>query len=83
MARPRGYTLNPDALEDWLLARGITRSELAGQADIAPSTLSGLTRPGSPKGASLPVALRIAEVLRVRPGSLFPEMTGRVEAVSA
>lgn len=79
MSRPKGLTLNPDALDDWLVARGLTRSEFAAAADLVPSTVTGMARAGSPKGASLPVALRMAEVLRVRPGSLFPDLIGRVE----
>lgn len=79
MSRPRGFLLNPDALDDWLVARKTTRSELADAAGIGPSTLSGLARQGEKqKGASLPVALRLAESLRVRPGSIFPELVGRV-----
>jgi transcriptional regulator with XRE-family HTH domain len=80
MARPKGFQLNTDAFEDLLVARGMTRSEIADQAEIALSSLSGLTRIGRQKGASLPVALRIASVMRVRPGTLFPELAGRVAA---
>jgi len=77
MPRPRGYLINPEALEDWLLARGLTRKQFSELVGVVPSTISGLTQPGVKKGASLPVALRMAEVLRVKPGSIFPDLVGR------
>lgn len=84
MARPKGFTLNYEAFDDWLLARGLTRTEFSALAEIAPSSISGMTRVGAQKGVSLPVAIRMAETLRVRPGTLFPELVGRTqEAVVA
>ena len=72
--------MNADAFEDLLEARGTNRSQVAIDAHIAVSTLSGLTRirkTGERVGASLPVAHRLAAALRCRPGTLFPDLEGK------
>lgn len=76
MARPKGHTLNPDAFGAWVTARGMTRTEVAAVAGIALNTLSGLTRPVEPHGASTRTALRLAAALRVPPGALFWDLIG-------
>lgn len=87
MARPRGATLNRDAFEDMLIVRAASRTSVAEAADIALSTLSGMAHPTNPSGASLAVAVRLAQALNCRVGTLFPELAGKVapeaEAVPA
>lgn len=82
VARPKGFRLNLDAFEDLLTARHRTRSEVALDADMALSSLSGLTRRVDRTGASLKVALRLAEALTCRPGTLFPELEGQAFAAA-
>lgn len=76
MARPKGHTLNPDAFDAWLTARGMTRTEVAEAAGVAPNTLSGLTHSVEPHGASTKTAYRLAAALRVPPGALFWDLVG-------
>lgn len=75
--------MNADAFQDLLEARGTNRSKVADDAEIALSTLSGLTktRSGSLRvGASRSVAHRIAAALGCRPGTLFPDLAGKASA---
>ena len=76
VARPKGHAINPDAFDAWLAARGMTRSDVAESAGIALNTLSGLTHPVDPHGASTGTAIRVAAALRVPPGALFWSLIG-------
>ena len=86
MARPRGHILNSDAFDDLLEARGRTRTEIAEEAGIALSTLSGMSKireDGTRVGASLAVALRLAAAMKCKPGTLFPSLEGKTSAALA
>lgn len=80
MARPRGFQLNYDAFEDLRISRGRSKSQIAEDAGVSLPTISGLIRRGEDrKGASLDVAIRIAGALSCKPGTLFPDLMGKVD----
>lgn len=80
MARPKGHTLNPDAFDAWLTARGLSRTDVAERSGIALNTISGLTSadPARVHGASTKTAYKLAHALRVPPGALFWDLIGQV-----
>jgi transcriptional regulator with XRE-family HTH domain len=73
MARPSGKALNPDAYRDVVerLDRPLTDAQVAEEARISPSTLSGLL--SGVTRASNETATALSLVLRCRRGTLFPE----------
>lgn len=68
--RPAGYIINPDAIEDLLGDR--SRAAIARDCEVSPAHFSEML--AGTKGATEDVALRIAAVLGVRPGHLFPQL---------
>lgn len=68
--RPAGLLANPDAFADCLDGR--PQRWLADQVGMSVSHLSEMI--GGSKGATADVALRLADALKKRPGTLFPEL---------
>lgn len=75
--RPPGLVANPDTLLDALAGR--SQRWLAEQAEMSVSHLNEVM--SGRKGVERATADRLCEILKVRPGSLFPELAVfRVEA---
>jgi|GEM_PF-3757895 len=70
--RPRGLTINPDAVANELRRAARSQAWLAREARISPSHLAELL--SGAKGATADVAGRIAAALDVGPAVLFPEL---------
>lgn len=70
--RPRGYNINPKAVEDGLRYSGKSKAEVAAAARIAPGTLSNMLY--REKGASEAVVRRLADALGLSPETLAPEL---------
>jgi transcriptional regulator with XRE-family HTH domain len=73
VARPKGYELNPEALQDLLELTGKSKSEVAELADFSLGALRDLEI--GRRGASIQVVHRLAGAFRCRPGTLFPALT--------
>jgi transcriptional regulator with XRE-family HTH domain len=70
--RPRGYTINPTALDDLLVIRTMSRATLARRLDMRVQRIHDIERRGA--RVSIEVANTIANVLGVYPATLFPEL---------
>lgn len=79
--RPRGLNVNPEAVEDLLLIRCVSKGELAEAAKISTGHLADMLY--RQKGASPETIRKMAGRLGCKPGTLAPELSGQFAAVRA
>lgn len=76
--RPRGLTINPDAVEDQLDRLGMSKGTLCEGAGVSPGHLADMLHRA--KGVSIELVNEMATVLRCRPGTIAPELSQRFYA---
>lgn len=72
--RPRALTLNPSAVEDMLAVARMSKKQLCDHTGIRPGHLSDALH--RRKGVAREVVEKMAILLRCRPETLAPELTG-------
>lgn len=78
--RPRGLTINTEAVEALLAARCMSKSELCAAADVSAGHLADMLHRRT-KGASPTLVRRMADALGCAPGAIAPELTARFVGV--
>jgi plasmid maintenance system antidote protein VapI len=75
MARPLGHRMNRAAWDFFLRERGLSLTQVAEESDTPRPSLSAIV--GGHNRASVPIAHRLAAVLRCEPGVLFPDLDSK------
>lgn len=78
--RPRGLTINAEAVEDLLLARCMSKTELWQAAGITSGHLADMLHRRT-KGASPEIVRKMADALSCHPATIAPELTSRFVGV--
>jgi hypothetical protein len=78
--RPRGLTINTEAVEDLLDARCMSKSELCRLAEVTPGHFADMLHRRT-KGASPALVRRMAAILDCKPETIAPELTNRFMGV--
>lgn len=81
MARPAGHRLSPEALEDVLTLKGLTKTQASERSGLPRATIASLA--GGHHKAAMPTIRALADGLGVSPVTLFPTLHPRYAYVEA